>query len=64
MRLSQALSHVWAGLTKSRPVLIPFILALQWTPDNHISRTMAAKPGPLLYALLKRISETAAAVEL
>jgi len=64
MRLSQALSHIWAGLTQTRPVLVPFILALQWTADNPASRTMAAKPGPLLHVLLKRISETAVAVEL
>ncbi len=64
MRLSQALSQIWAGLTQTRPVLIPFILALQWTADNPASRTMAAKPGPLLHVLLKRISETAVAVEL
>ncbi len=61
MRLSQALSHLWAGLTQSRPVLIPFILALQWTQDHPGSRTLAGKSGPLLRLLLERISELAGA---
>ena len=64
MRLSQALSQVWAGLAKSRPVLIPLISALEWTADNQLSRTLAARPEPLLHDLLTRISETAAAIEL
>jgi Fe-S-cluster containining protein len=64
MRLSQALSHVWAELTKTRPMLIPFILALQWTADNAHSRTVAVKSGPLLHALLQQISKTAAGIEL
>ena len=64
MRLSQALSQVWAALMRNRPVLIPFILSLQWTTDNPYSRTLAGKSGPLLHALLKRISETAASTAL
>lgn len=63
MRLSQALNQVWAGLTQKRPVLIPLISALEWTADNQFNRTLAARPGPLLHALLKQISETAAAIE-
>jgi Fe-S-cluster containining protein len=63
MRLSQALTHVWAGLTRTPPVLIPFILALRWTDQNPTSRSLTGKSGPLLHALLKQISETAAMFE-
>lgn len=64
MRLSQALSQLWAGMTRSDPVLIPLVLALQWTRDHPESRTLAGKPGPLLHALLERISAVADTIEL
>ena len=63
LRMSEALTHMWAALGKRRPELVPFALALRWTRENAAIGTLAARPGVMVNALVEQIQSFAAELE-
>ena len=63
LRLSEALTHLWAALVKRRPELVPFVLALRWTRENAVIGTLAARPDAMVNALVEQIQSIASEYE-
>lgn len=63
MRMSEALTHMWAAMAKRPARLVPFILALKWTRDNPGIRSLAAKPEALVKAFELRVQSIAKGIE-
>jgi len=59
IRLSEALSRMWAQATQTPPQLIPLILALKWSAEHKLQRGMAADGHDMLNALLLYINQIA-----
>lgn len=60
IRLSEALSRMWAEATQTPPQLIPLILALKWTAEHKPQRGIAADGHDMLDALLFYVTQIAA----
>jgi Fe-S-cluster containining protein len=41
LKFCESLSHAWASLTNTQPVIIPLILAMEWVQNNGEARTLA-----------------------
>jgi Fe-S-cluster containining protein len=63
IRLSQALTRMWAAMTGRPPQLIPFILALEWTRENPSIRSLAAEPRTLVGAFEEQVRAAAVEIE-
>jgi Fe-S-cluster containining protein len=59
IRLSEALSRMWAQATQNPPQLIPLILALKWSAEHKSQRVMAADGHDMLKALLFYVTQIA-----
>ena len=59
IRLSEALSRMWAQATQTSPQLVPLILALKWSEEHKAQRDMAADAHDMLNALLLYITQIA-----
>ena len=60
IRLSEALSRMWAQATQTPPQLIPLILALKWSAEHKSQRGIAADGHVMLDALLYYVAQIAA----
>jgi Fe-S-cluster containining protein len=59
IRLSEALSRMWAQATHTPPQLIPLILALKWSEEHKRQRGIAAHGHVMLDALLFYVTQIA-----
>jgi Fe-S-cluster containining protein len=59
IRLSEALSRMWAEATQNPPQLIPLILALKWSAEHKSQRGIAADGHDMLKALLFYVTQIA-----
>ena len=59
IRLSEALSRMWAQATQTPPQLIPLILALKWSAEHKPQRGIAAHGHDMLNALLFYVTQIA-----
>lgn len=57
IRLSEALTRVWASVSGNHVQVIPLILALKWTAENEHVRSAAGDSLQLLTSLLGHLSE-------
>jgi len=60
IRLSEALSRIWAQATQAPPKLIPLIIALKWSAEHKAQRGIAAHGHDMLEALLFYVRQIAA----
>ena len=59
IRLSEALSRMWAEVTQTPPQLIPLILALKWSEEHKPQRGIAADGHDMLDVLLFHVTQIA-----
>jgi len=57
MRLSEALSRTWARFSETDVLVVPAILALQWTEQNQHLRVLTAPGRELLIDFIGHVSE-------
>ncbi len=63
IRLNEALTWLWAALTKKRPMLIPLTLSLKWTEENKTTQLIGADPKHMIKVLCRDIENIAANIE-
>ncbi len=63
MRLNEALTWLWASMTREKPRYIPLVLSMKWTQENQKTRVIGADAKSMIKVLCGHIENIASNIE-
>ena len=63
LHLNEALTWLWAAMTRNKPRYIPLTLSLRWARIDQTTRSIGADPKPMIETLCGHIENIASNVE-